>query len=91
VVAYVEGELDILTARKLAARINAVIRRSTGDVVLDLRAVEFIDSAGLQLLLNTRRRLLRTSRTLSLICDEGPVKRQIELMRLTGTLGVKDS
>jgi anti-sigma B factor antagonist len=91
VVVYVEGELDILTVPKLAARINGLIRRSRGDLVLDLRAVEFIDSAGLQLLLNTRRRLLRKSRALSVVCETGPVRRLIELMRLTETLDVKDS
>lgn len=91
VVAYVDGELDILTTPKLAARINGVIRRSSGDLVIDLRAVEFIDSAGLNLLLNTRRRLMRKSRALSVVCEEGPVKRLIELMRLIEALDVKDS
>lgn len=91
VVAYLEGELDILTTPKFGARINGVIRESTGDLVLDLRGVEFIDSAGLQLLLNTRRRLLRRQRNLSVICEEGPVKRLIALMRLTDILGVINS
>lgn len=88
---HVDGELDILTAPKLAARLNGVIRGSTTDVVLDLRDVQFVDSAGLQLLLHTRRRLLRASRSLSVICDDGPVRRMIELGRLTETLGVISS
>jgi len=90
-VAHVDGELDVLTAPKLAAQLNGVIRASDTDVVLDLRAVEFIDSAGLQILLNTRRRLLTSSCTLSVICDDGPVRRMIELTRLTDTLRVTTS
>ncbi len=84
----VEGELDILTAPRLASQLGAVIRSSPNDVVLDLRQVEFIDSAGLQILLNARRRLDRSSRSLSVICDQGPVRRVIELARLVETLGV---
>ena len=83
-----DGELDILTAPKLDACIDELIRGSDGDLTLDLRAVRFIDSAGLQLLLHTRRRLGRGSRKLSVICVEGPVLRLLELTRLTGTLGV---
>jgi anti-sigma B factor antagonist len=88
VVVQVEGELDVLTAPRLAAELNTVIRTTPGGLVLDLRRVEFIDSAGLQLLLNVRRRLDRVSRTLAVVCDEGPVRRVIDLARLTETLGV---
>jgi anti-sigma B factor antagonist len=91
VVVRVDGELDLLTVPKLAASLNGVIRTSANDVVLDLRDVRFMDSAGLQLLLTTRRRLLRASRTLSVICDDGPVRRTIEVSRLTETLGVISS
>lgn len=87
----VDGELDVLTVPKLAARVNGVIRASTGDVVLDLRGVSFMDSAGLQLLLNTRRRLLAATRSMVVICEQGPVRRVIELARLTEALGVSGS
>ncbi len=88
---HVEGELDILTTPKLAGRLNGVIRASDTDVMLDLRNVEFIDSAGLQILLNLRRRLMSASRTLSVICGEGPVKELIEFTRLTEALRVTSS
>lgn len=87
-VVHVDGELDILTVPKLAARLNGVIRASAADVVLDLRDVRFMDSAGLQLLLTTRRRLLHVSRNLSVVCDEGPVRQVIELARLADALRV---
>ena len=84
----VEGELDLLTVPRLAAQLNGLIRSRGEDVYLDLREVQFIDSAGLQLLLLTRRRLMGASRTLTVICSEGPVRRVIELARLTETLHV---
>lgn len=85
---HVAGELDILTVPRLAAQLNSLIRSAPSDVHLDLREVRFIDSAGLQLLLTTRRRLLGTARNLTVICGEGPVRRVIELARLTDTLHV---
>jgi anti-anti-sigma factor len=86
----VRGELDILTVPRLAAELNALIRRSDGDVAIDLRGASFIDSAGLHILLNAHRRLSRASRRLSVICRDGPVKRVIELARLLDTLDVVD-
>jgi anti-sigma B factor antagonist len=91
IVVTVSGELDILTAPKLTTRLDNVIRRQTADVVIDLRAAEFIDSLGLHALLNIQRRLTRQSRSLAVICDEGPVRYAIELARLTEALGVVSS
>lgn len=88
IVLHVDGELDVLTVPKLAARLNGVIRVGVTDVVLNLSRVQFMDSAGLQLLLTTRRRLLTQSRSLSVICADGPVSRVIELARLTEALRV---
>jgi anti-anti-sigma factor len=56
--------------------------------VLDLGETEFIDSAGLAILLNVQRRLERHGRQMRMICRDGPVRRVIELARLEETLGV---
>jgi anti-sigma B factor antagonist len=85
------GELDILTAPRLATELHAIVRRTHGDLVIDLREAVFIDSAGLYVLLNVHRRLDRAGRKLTVVCDEGPVKRVIELARLDETLGVTTS
>ena len=88
IVVAVRGELDILTAPKLTTRLDSVIRRQRADVVIDLSDAEFIDSLGLHALLNIQRRLNRRSRSLAVICGEGPVLYAIELARLTEALGV---
>ena len=84
----VTGELDLLTAPKLAARIGRLLRVEPADVVLDLIETQFIDSAGLAILLNLRRRLERRGRALRVLCDDGPVRRVIEMARLEEALGV---
>ena len=87
----VTGELDILTARRLTPQLDDVVRRATGDAVIDLSEAEFIDSFGLTVLLSTQRRLARQGRTLAVICGEGPVRRAIEFARLLEPLGVVPS
>lgn len=82
------GELDILTAPKLAAELDTLVRRSKEDVVVDLRQTEFIDSAGLQTLLSAQRRLDKASRTLTVVCEEGPVRRVFEVARAEEALGL---
>ena len=61
----VDGELDVLTAPELAARLAAVTRRHRGDVVVDLRGAVFIDSVGLHVLLSAYRRLAHWGHGLS--------------------------
>jgi anti-sigma B factor antagonist len=82
------GELDILTARRLTPQLDDIVRRRLGDAVIDLSQAEFIDSFGLSVLLSMQRRLERQGRTLTVICDDGPVRRAIEYAHLLETLGV---
>ena len=84
----VSGELDILTAPRVGALLDDVVRNRTGDVVVDLRETDFMDSSGLFILLNARRRLNRLARSFSVVCGPGPVRRVLELSRLVETLGV---
>ncbi|HEY8765623.1 MAG TPA: STAS domain-containing protein [Solirubrobacteraceae bacterium] len=84
------GELDILTAVQFSAHVDEIVRRGDGDVAIDLRGLRFIDSAGLHILLNAQRRLIRGGRRLSVWCGPGPVARAIQLARLSETLGLAD-
>ena len=59
----VTGELDVLTARRLTPQLDDIVRRKTGDAVIDLSQAEFIDSFGLTVLLDTQRRLARQGRS----------------------------
>jgi anti-sigma B factor antagonist len=90
-VVEVSGELDALTAPKLATGLDEVIRRHQGDVVIDLSEADFIDSLGLHTLLNVQRRLSRQLRALTVICGEGMVRRAIELARLDEALSLATS
>jgi anti-anti-sigma factor len=84
----VSGELDVLTAPRLAAHLDRFVRTGSGSVVADLRETVFMDSAGLYVLLNAQRRLARQSRRFAVVAPPGPVRRVIELSRVQSVLGV---
>lgn len=84
----VGGELDILTAPRFNAEVDDCVRHRAGTLTVDARALRFVDSAGLYVLLNAQRRLIREGRRLRVVCSEGPVLRAMQLARLTETLGV---
>ena len=84
------GEVDALTAPKLSAQLDAILRGREGDLVVDLSETTFLDSAGLHVLLNAARRLTRRSRRLEVVCGSGPVRRVIELARLGETLNLAE-
>jgi anti-sigma B factor antagonist len=74
------GEIDLASA----PRVESAIEQFAGqEVVLDLRGVEFMDSAGLKVLLNQRSRLEDSGGALRLVVGEGAVMRLLELTNVS--------
>lgn len=79
------GELDLSTASKLEAWLEALCR-ARADVVLDLSEVTFLDSCGLHVLLRARSRAGKAHTGLRLIRLARPVRRAIEAAGLSDAL-----
>ena len=75
----VRGEVDLATVTVLEEALDAAIRESEGAFILDLSAVDFIDSSGLHALLRARGLLGREDRSLGVICPPGPALRALEV------------
>ena len=73
------GELDLAAAPPLSDALDDRIRDSAGAFVVDLSAVEFLDSSTLSVLLRARALLGREGRDLALVCPPGPIRRVFEL------------
>lgn len=88
-VVELSGEVDILAATALAARLDEITGARCPDLVLDMRSVTFIDCCGLSLLCRTRRRTEAKAGRLRLagVAESPSVLR---LLRLTGLLPVFD-
>ena len=66
------GEVDLTTASHLReALLGAVNGEEKSSVIVDLSKVDFIDSAGLALLVEARKRLSPEGRTLSILLTPG--------------------
>jgi anti-sigma B factor antagonist len=84
----VDGEIDIATSPRLIAALNEAVTDSVGGMVVDLTAVEFMDSTGLVLLVRAQRRMRKRGRGFAVVCPDGPVRRIFVITDMVGTLGV---
>lgn len=66
------GEVDLTTAPQLRIPLMQTVNSSDRSaVIVDLSQVDFIDSAGLALLVETRKKLAPESRTLHILLTPG--------------------
>jgi anti-sigma B factor antagonist len=91
----VSGEVDLHTAPRLRAALDAVTDDSSGDapadVVVDLTQVGFIDSTGLGELVGAHKALARRDATLHLAVTSGRILRLLSLTGLDEMLPVHQS
>jgi anti-sigma B factor antagonist len=85
----VRGEIHVTTAPEFSTRLNAAIADGVGAMVIDLSAVEFIDSTGLSVLLNGLRRVTRAQGRLALVVSNPTVLRLFEITRLDSTFDIQ--
>ena len=80
----VRGEVDLASAPRLRGLISRAIGQSSGDpprIVVDLLGVDFMDTAGLEVLLERWNALRQFAGSMRLVAHQGPVTR---LLQLTG-------
>ncbi|MCW3016737.1 MAG: anti-sigma-factor antagonist [Solirubrobacterales bacterium] len=80
------GEIDMANVELLASAIQHAERSASATLVVDLGAVGFIDSCGLQEIVALHRRALMTKRRLLLVPGPPAVQRVFEICGLSGVL-----
>jgi anti-sigma B factor antagonist len=90
-VVSVSGEIHLSTAPSFRERLDAIIEAGDGTLVLDLSAVEFIDSTGLSVLLNALRLVTQRHGHMALVCTNPTVLRLFEITRLDATFDIRPS
>ena len=85
-VVVVKGEIDLASAPKLE---KALSKFSKKEVFLDLRKTEFMDSAGLKVLITQRSRMEESGGILRLVVGEGPVMRLLELAGVRASFSIR--
>ncbi|HEX4364527.1 MAG TPA: STAS domain-containing protein [Solirubrobacteraceae bacterium] len=84
------GELHVSTAPHFAQRFSDVIYINKTAIVLDMTAVEFIDSTGLSVMLNALRVVTQIGGRLALVCTNPTVLRLFAITNLDNTFEIFD-
>jgi anti-sigma B factor antagonist len=84
------GELDIATADSVKSALEGMQAESPGVLMIDLRELAFMDSTGLQVVLQAARRADAHGGRLVLVRGPRPVQRVFELAQLEGRLRFVD-
>ena len=77
-----DGELTIYAAAELQARLIAALADAPDGLDIDLAGVTELDSAGVQLLMATRRGALATGRSVTLCAPSDAVREVFDLFDL---------
>jgi anti-sigma B factor antagonist len=77
----VGGEIDVYTAPKLRDKITELVANGVYDIIVDMEAVEFLDSTGLGVLVGGLKKVRAHDGSLQLICTQD---RLLKIFRITG-------
>jgi anti-sigma B factor antagonist len=86
----VEGELDIATLPALRDAVASIRDERTEHLVIDLRALAFLDSVSIEFLLRLKTELAETGASLVIVRGPRAVDRVFELMELGRVLALVD-
>jgi anti-sigma B factor antagonist len=84
------GEFDITCEKPLRDRLEQLVDDETKTLVLDLRALEFIDSAGLRMLIVLDAQAIQDGFDFLVRCDNGNVMRVLKETGLDSVLPLVD-
>jgi anti-anti-sigma factor len=87
----VTGELDQSTAPGLREALAAGVAEPSDPILVDLNGCDFIDSTGLSLLVETKRRLEEDQQRFGVCCPDEDVRRLLELTGIDQALGLYGS
>jgi anti-sigma B factor antagonist len=78
----VHGEIDVATSPTLRERLIGLVNDGSAQLVLDLEAVDFLDSTGLGTIVSVLKRARTHCGDLRLVCTEARIRRLFEITGL---------
>jgi anti-sigma B factor antagonist len=85
------GELDQSTAPELREALARSLAEPADPILVDLSDCDFIDSTGLSLLVETKRRLAEHQKRFGVCCPDPDVRRLLEITGIDRALGLYES
>lgn len=77
-----QGAMAGVDAEYLGTHIERVLHDKRGPIVLDVSSVPFVDSLGLEVLLDATEHLIRTGQALKICCASAVLREALELTEL---------
>ena len=87
----VRGEVDVYTAPRLREKLVELVSQGKHNLVVDLEAVDFLDSTGLGVLVGGLKRLRSHDGDLSLVCTQHRIQKVFEITGLTKVFTIHES
>jgi anti-sigma B factor antagonist len=90
-VVAVGGEIDVYSAPKLRERLIALVDSGSYNLIVDMEAVEFLDSTGLGVLVGGLKRVRAHDGWIDLVCTQGRILRIFRITGLSKVFNIYDS
>ena len=90
-VVELDGDLDLATASRLRRALLDVVGDGDSPIAVDIRAMTFMDSSGLSVLLGAHRRAKEAERELVLVAPSHQVREILRLTQADAVISVKDA
>ena len=87
----VSGEVDVATVPRLREQLHGLVASGTPRIVVDLDAVDFLDSTGLGVLVGALKRVRANGGELALVCTSPRIRKVFEVTGLTKVFALYDT
>jgi anti-anti-sigma factor len=92
VVARMQGEIDMSNADELGGALGSQVSRDVRALVLDLREIAYLDSAGVRLIYTLHRRLDHRGQQLRIVVTPGgPIADTLRIADVPRTVGALET
>jgi anti-sigma B factor antagonist len=90
-VVAVGGEIDVYSAPKLRERLISLVDAGSYHLIVDMEAVEFLDSTGLGVLVGGLKRVRSHDGWIDLVCTQSRILRIFRITGLSKVFSIYDS
>ena len=89
----VEGEIDIFTAQRLRELLIDLVSKNNHQLIVNMQKVEFLDSAGLGVLVGGLKRVRAQDQdgSLDLVCTQERILQILRISGLTKVFGIHET
>ena len=91
VIVVLDEEFDAQEVAELQPQLEILVQRPSGDIIVDMSAVTFIDSSGIGALVFLYKRLVAQGRDMALVGLQAQPRDMLRLLRIDKTVSTFES